>query len=143
MAGEERKVEPSDDAGRKKAIDALLDEAKGKVDGVLGGAGPRPPAFESFDTPESPGGGKGTLDLLMEVPLDVKIELGRSHMNVEDILRLAKGSVIGLDKLAGDPVDVLVNGKLVARGEVVVLNDNFCVRITEIMSPKERLEDVT
>jgi len=74
------------------------------------------------------------IDLLEDVELHVKIELGRSRMLVEDVLNLGEGSVVELDKLAGDPVDVLVNDRLVARGEVLVLNDNFCVRINEIVS---------
>lgn len=75
-----------------------------------------------------------SIDLLKDVELNVKIELGRSRMLVEDVLRLAEGSVVELDKLAGDPVDVFVNDRLVARGEVLVLNDNFCVRVNEIVN---------
>ena len=75
-----------------------------------------------------------SIDLLRDVDLNVKIELGRSRMLVEDVLKLAEGAVVELDKLAGDPVDVFVNERLVARGEVLVLNDNFCVRINEIMA---------
>jgi flagellar motor switch protein FliN/FliY len=75
------------------------------------------------------------MDLLADVNLNVKIELGRTRMLVEDVLRLGEGSVVELDKLAGDPVDVYVNERPVARGEVLVLNDNFCVRINEIISP--------
>ncbi len=71
--------------------------------------------------------------LLNNVNLDVKIELGRADMYIEDVLKLGEGSVVELDKLAGDPVDVLVNDRLVARGEVLVLNDSFCVRISEIL----------
>jgi flagellar motor switch protein FliN/FliY len=74
-----------------------------------------------------------SIDLLRDVDLNVKIELGRSRMLVEDVLRLSEGAVVELDKLAGDPVDVFVNERLVARGEVLVLNDNFCVRINEIV----------
>jgi flagellar motor switch protein FliN/FliY len=75
-----------------------------------------------------------SIDLLRDVDLNVKIELGRSRMLVEDVLKLGEGSVVELDKLAGDPVDVFVNDRLVARGEVLVLNDNFCVRINEIVA---------
>jgi flagellar motor switch protein FliN len=71
--------------------------------------------------------------LLSDVNLNVKIELGRTRMFVEDVLRLSSGAVVELDKLAGDPVDVIVNGRIVARGEVLVLNDSFCVRISEIL----------
>jgi len=79
----------------------------------------------------------GGLDLLHDVELHVKIELGRTQMLVEDVLRLAEGSVVELDKLAGDPVDVYVNERLVAKGEVLVLNDNFCVRVSEIVGDTE------
>jgi flagellar motor switch protein FliN/FliY len=75
-----------------------------------------------------------SIDLLRDVELNVKIELGRARMLVEDVLKLVEGSVVELDKLAGDPVDVFVNDRLVARGEVLVLNDNFCVRVNEIVS---------
>ena len=75
-----------------------------------------------------------SIDLLRDVELNVKIELGRARMLVEDVLKLSEGSVVELDKLAGDPVDVFVNDRLVARGEVLVLNDNFCVRVNEIVA---------
>jgi flagellar motor switch protein FliN len=75
-----------------------------------------------------------SIELLRDVELNVKIELGRSRMLVEDVLKLGEGSVVELDKLAGDPVDVFVNDRLVARGEVLVLNDNFCVRVNEIVA---------
>ncbi|MEQ8791420.1 MAG: flagellar motor switch protein FliN [Pirellulaceae bacterium] len=77
---------------------------------------------------------KATLELLREVELGLKIELGRTHMYLEDVLKLRKGSVVPLDKLAGDPVDIYVNGRLIAQGEVLVLNDNFCVRVAELIS---------
>lgn len=84
-----------------------------------------------------PSSEKATLDLLRDVELDLKIELGRTQMDLEQVLKLRKGSVVALDKLAGDPVDVYVNGRLVARGEVLVLNDNFCVRVAELVSGSE------
>jgi flagellar motor switch protein FliN len=76
---------------------------------------------------------KVSMDLLRDVNLDIKIELGRTKMSLDEILHLRRGSVVTLDKLAGDPVDVYVNGRLVARGEVLVLNDNFCVRVAELV----------
>jgi len=75
-----------------------------------------------------------SIDLLKDVELNVKIELGRTKMYVEDVLKLSEGSVVELDKLAGDPVDIFVNERLVARGEVLVLNDNFCVRVNQIVA---------
>jgi len=78
-----------------------------------------------------------SIDLLGDVDLHVQIELGRTEMLVEDVLRLGDGAVVELDKLAGDPVDVFVNNQLIARGEVLVLNDNFCIRISEIVADLE------
>jgi len=89
------------------------------------------PAFDATD----PSAQARAIDLLSDVNLNVKIELGRTRMLVEDVLRLGEGAVVELDKLAGDPVDVYVNDRHVARGEVLVLNDNFCVRINEILTP--------
>ncbi len=74
-----------------------------------------------------------TLELMRDVQLDMTIELGRTHMHLEDVLKLKQGSVVTLDKLAGDPADIFVNGRLVARGEVLVLNDNFCIRVAELI----------
>jgi flagellar motor switch protein FliN/FliY len=78
-----------------------------------------------------------TLDLVSEVELDLKIELGRTHMYLEDVLKLRRGAVVPLDKLAGDPVDIYANDRLVARGEVLVLDDNFSVRVTELIAGPE------
>lgn len=96
-------------------------------------AAPSPVEMPSFE-----GGGELTdtsdIDLLSDVKLDVEIELGRTRMLVEDVIRLGEGCVIELDKLAGDPVDVFVNGRHIAKGEVLVLNDSFCVRISEVLT---------
>ena len=95
---------------------------------------PAPRPFELEDLIGSGGPPeKCSIDMLRDVDLDLKIELGRTHMILEDVLKLRKGSVVTLDKLAGDPVDLYVNGRIVARGEVLVLNDNFCVRIAELV----------
>lgn len=74
---------------------------------------------------------------LQDVELDLRIELGRTELLIEEVLQLREGSVVPLDKLAGDPVDILVNGRLIGRGEVLVLNDNFCVRVAEILTPQD------
>lgn len=79
------------------------------------------------------------LELLLDVPLDVSVELGRARVSIHDLLALGPGSVIELDKIAGEPLDILVNDRLVARGEAVVVNDKFGVRITDIVSPSERI----
>ncbi len=80
------------------------------------------------------------LDLILDIPLKVTVELGRTKMPVSDLLNLTQGSVIELMKLAGEPMEVLVNDKLIARGEAVVVNEKFGVRLTDIISPSERIE---
>lgn len=82
------------------------------------------------------------LDLIMDIPLRVTVELGRTKMLVSELLNLGQGSVIELSKLAGEPMEVLVNDKLVARGEAVVVNEKFGVRLTDIISPAERVEQL-
>lgn len=98
-----------------------------------------PPSAATFDFPELQTPRSTPVDpkriaMLGDVSLRVRVELGRTRMLVEDVLRLDSGSVVELDRLAGDPVDIVVNNRLVARGEVLVLNDNFCVRVSEVLS---------
>lgn len=91
--------------------------------------------FQLRDFAGAPASGeKATLELLRDVDLNLRIELGRTQMYLEDVLKLRRGSVVSLDKLAGDPVDIYVNGRLIARGEVLVMNDNFCIRVAELLS---------
>ncbi len=95
---------------------------------------------------EMPGGKKvdtKSLDLILDIPLTVTVELGRSKMLINDLLQLGQGSVIELTKLVGEPLEVLVNNKLVARGEVVVVNEKFGVRLTNIVTPMERVQSLT
>ena len=82
--------------------------------------------------------GGDAIDMLDDVELEVRIELGRTRMLVEDVLRLSSDAVVELDKAAGDPVDIYVNGRRIARGEVLVLNENFCIRVSEIVEPQTR-----
>ena len=99
------------------------------------------------DTNEEEGGKadevkEANLDLILDIPLSVTVELGRSKMLINDLLQLGQGSVIELTKLVGDPLEVLVNDKLVARGEVVVVNEKFGVRLTDIVTPMERVKSL-
>ena len=94
-------------------------------------------AIEANESP--PPGEQRRLDLLLDVPLDLSVELGRTRMTIQDLLGLGPGSVIELDKIAGEALDILVNDRLVARGEAVVVNDKFGVRITDIVSQSERV----
>jgi len=86
--------------------------------------------------------GVHSLDFILDIPLKVTVELGRTKMSVRDILQLAQGSVVELSKFAGEPLEVLVNDRLVARGEVVTVNEKFGIRLTDILSPMERIEQL-
>ena len=94
---------------------------------------------EETPNPAESGAQGRRLDLLLDVPLDLSVELGRARMSIQDLLNLSPGSVIELDKIAGEALDILINGRLVARGEAVVVNDKFGIRISEIVSPSERI----
>ena len=113
--------EEADDLGDSDAIDDRLDNEA---------------------TTPPPSGKNANLDLILDIPLTVTVELGRSKMLINDLLQLGQGSVIELTKLAGEPLEVLVNQKLVARGEVVVVNEKFGVRLTDIVSPMERVQSL-
>jgi flagellar motor switch protein FliN/FliY len=91
--------------------------------------------------PESGGAAPsgGGLDMILDIPVQLTIELGRTKLPIRNLLHLAQGSVVELDRLAGEPLDVLVNGTLIAQGEVVVVNDKFGIRLTEVIGPDERL----
>ncbi|MFK8114243.1 MAG: flagellar motor switch protein FliN [Rubripirellula sp.] len=118
-------------------IESLLDQATESLDQAASGgasSADSPSAFSLQDlSADGEAGESQPIDLLGEVELDLRIELGRTVMRLEEVLQLRSGSVVALDKLAGDPVDVFVNGRLIARGEVLVMNDNFCVRVTELV----------
>jgi flagellar motor switch protein FliN len=131
---------PAAASSAEEVANAALDAAQDAVTRLTppGVADPNTPGAAPFTMPAfAPGADGGVptgMELLSDVNLNVKIELGRTRMLVEDVLRLGEGSVVELDKLAGDPVDVYVNDRAVARGEVLVLNDNFCIRISEILT---------
>jgi flagellar motor switch protein FliN/FliY len=120
------------DLGAALAGAAQQDGAPGGAEGAAGGAGAR----------QAGGGPVQSLDFILDIPLKVTVELGRSKMAIREILQLAQGSVVELSKFAGEPLEVLVNDKLIARGEVVVVNEKFGIRLTDIISPVERIEQL-
>lgn len=109
---------------------------------VMTGAQPtvQPAVFTSFETFQPQQAETKNLDMLLDIPLQVTVELGRTKRSVKDILELTSGSIIELDKLAGEPVDILVNNRLIAQGEVVVIDENFGVRVTDIISQSDRIK---
>ncbi len=118
----------------------MADENVVKMESAGAGA-PPPPSQPPGASNESREGDRN-LDLILDIPLKVTVELGRTKMLVSELLNLGQGSVIELNKLAGEPMEILVNDKLVARGEAVVVNEKFGVRLTDIISQQERVEQL-
>lgn len=132
-------------------LDKLMSDDDG-LEQDWGDPGPAmpPPGAEigggSFGPPPSAAAGDNAsrpLDFILDIPLEISVELGRARMVINDLLQLGQGSVIELSKLAGEPLEIFVNGKLVARGEVVVVNEKFGVRVTDIVSPMERVKSLS
>jgi flagellar motor switch protein FliN/FliY len=103
-------------------------------------------AFEEFDNPAKVKKSSVNsteelnLDVILDVPVTISMEIGRTQINIRNLLQLTQGSVVELDRFAGEPLDVLVNGTLIAHGEVVVVNDKFGIRLTDVISPSERVK---
>ena len=132
-----------EDESAKEDLEALEDvDEKAEADNV-GEAGEAGETGEEGEETDTPTGEKKSLDLILDIPLTVTVELGRNKMLINDLLQLGQGSVIELKKLVGEPLEVLVNQKLVARGETVVVNEKFGVRLTDIVSPMERVKSLT
>ncbi len=110
-------------------------EASGTEDGFQAAAFQEVKPATSGDLTE----GQPSIDVIMDVPVTLSLEVGRTKMTVGSLLRLRQGSVVELDRLAGEPLDVLVNGQLVAHGEIVVINDKFGIRLVDVVSPMDRL----
>ena len=99
--------------------------------------------LEKFDAPKKTDGevqGRPDLDVILDIPVSISMEVGRTAITIRNLLQLNQGSVIELDRLAGEPLDVLVNGTLIAHGEVVVVNEKFGIRMTDVISPSERIK---
>jgi flagellar motor switch protein FliN/FliY len=106
-----------------------------------GSTAPQPAAFPPLQNVEASGAPKN-IEFLLDIPMNVSVYIGSAKMAIRDLLQLAQGSVIELDKLAGEPMDVMVNNKLVARGEVVVVNEKFGIRLTDVVSTAERVQQL-
>ena len=135
----------ADDASNlAESLEAELNQMTEEVpEGAAGGAGGGGGGAKAQPADGGEESGRDrNLDLILDIPLKVTAELGRTKMVVSDLLNLGQGSVIELSKLAGEPMEVLVNDKLVARGEAVVVNEKFGVRLTDIISPSERVEQL-
>lgn len=118
-------------------MDNLADQLVAEAAGMAAGGGSSPAKKSAEDLSKD-----RNLNLILDIPLKVTVELGRTKMPVSELLNLTQGSVIELSKLAGEPMEVYVNDKLIARGEAVVVNEKFGVRLTDIISPAERVEQL-
>jgi flagellar motor switch protein FliN/FliY len=116
----------------KEMMEALAEEAAGKAESA-------PPAPASVAVQEPHGTSDPSLDRILDIPLQVSAQLGNTRMLIKDLLQLGPGSIVELDKLAGEPLEVLVNERLVARGEVVMVNEKFAIRLTDVISASERV----
>ena len=97
------------------------------------------PVFQQLSPDGNATGVRNDIDLILDIPVQLTVELGRTRITIKNLLQLAQGSVVELDGLAGEPMDVMVNGFLIAQGEVVVVNDKFGIRLTDIVTPSERM----
>ncbi len=139
MAAEEAGAASAEDAMAAEWAAALA-ESKPEVASEVQTATEQasPVAFQNFSAQGAPGAGND-INMILDIPVQLTVELGRTRIPIKHILQLAQGSVVELDALAGEPMDVLVNGYLIAQGEVVVVNDKFGIRLTDIVTPSERM----
>ncbi|MCB1926987.1 MAG: flagellar motor switch protein FliN [Rhodocyclaceae bacterium] len=141
---EQAEAEDGDDGMNDADVEAALREAAegGSDDGEDESPFQAKPASQLFPDFGASAKGSGSLndfDMIMDIPVQLTVELGRTKLSIRNLLQLAHGSVVELDGLAGEPMDVLVNGTLIAQGEVVVVNDKFGIRLTDIITPAERM----
>ncbi len=130
---ESQETESADDWG-----DAMAEQAVAEAGGDEGAAAAE---FDNLeDTSGGPAGSEANMDVILDIPVTISMEIGRTHISIRNLLQLNQGSVVELDRLAGEPMDVLVNGTLVAHGEVVVVNEKFGIRLTDVISPAERVK---
>ncbi len=118
--------------------DAMAEQAIAEAGGAEDAAAAE---FDNLeDTSGGPAGDEANMDVILDIPVTISMEIGRTHISIRNLLQLNQGSVVELDRLAGEPMDVLVNGTLVAHGEVVVVNEKFGIRLTDVISPAERVK---
>ncbi len=138
MSDEDDNVDQDDMADEWAAAMEEQDDADGESDPA------QPVELDEFDAiaaSQAAGGeGQPDLDVILDIPVSISMEVGRTSITIRNLLQLNQGSVIELDRLAGEPLDVLVNGTLIAHGEVVVVNEKFGIRMTDVISPSERIK---
>ncbi|WP_295399198.1 flagellar motor switch protein FliN [uncultured Thiocystis sp.] len=132
-------VPPARDAAPKRGTEERASANRGVGGGSMDALQAQPMNPEDFSGWQSPAHEDVNLNMLLDVPVTIAMEIGRSRITIRNLLQLNQGSVVELDRLAGEPLDVLVNGTLIAHGEVVVVNEKFGIRLTDVISPSERV----
>lgn len=131
-------------ASAQEVVDAVAEEGTAEDINIDGAVTVQPIKFASFeDLSQTQGEINKNLEILMDIKLQMTVELGRTELPIKKVLELTRGSIIELEKVAGEPVELYANGKLVAHGEVVVIEDNFGLRITSITEPEDRLKGIS
>lgn len=130
-------VEQTDADEHTVAKAAAIQEAVTKKENAS--ESPASPVFEQFSKDDVLNSSRNDIDMILDIPVQLTVELGRTKIAIRNLMQLAQGSVVELDGMAGEPMDVLVNGCLIAQGEVVVVNDKFGIRLTDIITPSERI----
>jgi len=134
---------------KKSADEALADEWAAALEeqvpgeAAAGSTAAETAQFQELQAENGMGSGDVKIDAILDVPITVAMEIGRARINIRNLLQLNQGSVVELDRLAGEPMDVLVNGTLIAQGEVVVVNEKFGIRLTDIVSPADRVKKLS
>jgi len=128
------------DADAASSDEAGPEEAAPEATGLKAVPQAKPAPFGKLTEEKARGG--GNLEMILDIPVTVSVELGKTRMVVNDLLQLGQGSVVELEKLAGEPMEICVNNKLIARGEAVVVNEKFGVKLTDIVSPTERISNL-
>jgi flagellar motor switch protein FliN/FliY len=126
MSEELKSQDAADDWAEAMAEQAVAESAAAEFEDLV-------------DTSGGPAGEEANLDVILDIPVTISMEIGRTRISIRNLLQLNQGSVVELDRLAGEPMDVMVNGTLVAHGEVVVVNEKFGIRLTDVISPAERV----
>ncbi|MDH5546498.1 MAG: flagellar motor switch protein FliN [Gammaproteobacteria bacterium] len=133
--------EPGDDDPWADALAEQADaEGGGSANELLGGGGSAPIGFDGIGDDDRDA---VDLDMILDIPVTISMEIGRTQISIRNLLKLNQGSVVELDRLAGEPLDVLVNGTLIAHGEVVVVNEKFGIRLTDVITAMERIQKLT
>ena len=131
-------LEEAGDTGSSAASDES--SADGDANGDSSGGDVAHAGFDNLEDNSSSSGDDINMDVILDIPVKLSMEIGRTSVNIRNLLQLNQGSVIELDRMAGEPLDVLVNGTLIAHGEVVVINEKFGIRLTDVVSPAERVK---